>query len=58
MEPNQVPDAESAPPTACPRCGSHGFFDTPIPDTKTSRTFHLYRCKACGHQQWSPVASD
>jgi hypothetical protein len=41
-------------PQACNRCGGVTFFDTPIMDTKTNRTVHLFRCKACENMQWSP----
>ena len=40
------------------RCGGVGFFHTPIADPKTSRTFHLFRCKTCENHQWVSDAED
>lgn len=49
QQPQDIPQQD------CLRCGGKAFVHTAIVDPATSRTHHMFRCKACDHQQWTPT---
>jgi hypothetical protein len=50
----QQQQPQDTPQRTCTRCGGKSFTDMAIMDPTTSRMQHLFRCRSCDSQQWTP----
>jgi hypothetical protein len=48
----QQQQPQNVPQMKCESCGGTRIFDSPISDPATRLTYHLHRCRDCGHIRW------